>query len=430
MAQCSTIPTESILFLIEQFLLPAADDHYLPANMTKRRNMCTSPTVRLDHILYQVALADHIRMTQIMYRDSEDDLCLVPELRVGDISIKLPTKHLIQKITEGRSRILALSRCCFEENSYETLRALVDLTSSYALQGMWPQVSENVAQVSYLLSLKNTTSDSDDEKQRLKEQNGKRSAHRVNCCYKLLRHHAILYRGCVSASFIKELEMGLCPSLHADSVSKPVTRTDESVVPGSDHVSELMEELRILFKVNLKNTLDSNLHSYEDDTNNRCEDLRLSWGDVVNFFREESVAMQKWMDDVEASLLPQNMAALHLPFRTCDEQRKGIAHPIQLCEAFMRFSGALKVIAGSTLLKQLRHLDIAMPILIDRKNGNIRTVKEWDANGNTVEIMICSVLHNRLWFFLLYVVDLIIIFITNLLFIFILLLSIVYTLFS
>jgi hypothetical protein len=389
MAQCSTIPTESILFLIEQFLLPAADDHYLPANMKKRRIVCTSPTVRLDHILYQVALADHIRVTQIMYRDREDDLCLAPELRVGDISIKLPTKHLIQKITEGRSRILALSRCCYEENSYETLRALVDLTSSYALQGMWPQVSDNVAQVSHLLSLKDTISDSDDEKQRLRKQNGKRSAHRVNCCYKLLRTHAILYRGYISASFIKELEIGLSPPSHADSTAKPVTRTDESAAPASDKVTELMEELRILFKVKLLNTLDSNQNLYEDDTGNRCKGLRLSWGDVVNFFREESVVMQKWMDDVEASLLPQNIAALHLPFRTCDEQRKGIAHPIQLCEAFMRFSNALKVTAGSTLLKQLRNLEITMPILIDRKNGNIYTVKEWDANGKSIDIIIC-----------------------------------------
>jgi hypothetical protein len=396
MAQCSTIPTESILFLIEQFLLPAADDHYLPANMKKRRNVCTSPTARLDHILYQVALADHIRMTQIMYRDSEDDLCLASELRVGDISIKLPTKHLIQKITEGRSRILALSRCCYEENSYETLRALVDLTSSYALQGMWPQVSENVAQVSHLLSLKDTMSDSDDEKQRLRKQNGKRSAHKVNCCYKLLRTHAILYRGYISASFVKELEIGLSPPSHADSIAKTVTRTDESSVPGADNVTELMEELRILFKVKLLNTLDSNRNSYEDDADNRCKDLRLSWGDVVNFFREDSVVMQKWMDDVEGSLLPQNVAALHLPFRTCDEQRKGIAHPIQLCEAFMRFSNALKVIAGSTLLKQLRNLDIAMPILIDRKNGNTCTVKEWDANGKTIETISCFLLSNRL----------------------------------
>ena len=178
--------------------------------------------------------------------------------------------------------------------------------------------------------------------------------------------------------------MGLCPSSHADSVVKPVTRTEESSVAGSDHVTELMEELRILFKVKLLNTLDSNPNSYENDADNRRKDLRLSWGDVVNFFREESVVMQIWMDDVEGSLLPQNIAALHLPFRTCDEQRKGIAHPIQLCEAFMRFSNALKVIAGSTLLKQLRNLDIAMPILIDRKSGNIGTVKEWDANGRPI----------------------------------------------
>ena len=375
MAQCSTIPMESILFLIEQFLLPGADDRYLPVNMKKRRNICTSPSARLDHILYQVSLADYIRMTQIMYRDIEDDQCLAPELRVGDTTIKLPTKHLIQKISEGRSRILALSRCCYEENSFETLRALVDLTSSYALQGMWPQVNDNVVQISYLLSIKDVVSDSDRERQRLRKQNSRRAAHKVNCCYKLLRNHAILNRGCISPLFLKELESELCPRTCENSGSCFI---------GSNHVTELMEELRIFFKLKLENTLDNDLNFSKENVDKRHRELILSWGDVVSFFREDSLVMQKWMEEVEGSLLPQNRAALHLPFRTCDEQRKGIVHPLQFCEALMRFSNALKVIAGTTLLKQLRNLDIAMPILIDRKTGSICNVKEWNTNCKSI----------------------------------------------
>lgn len=384
MAQCSTIPMESILFLIEQFLLPGADDRYLPVNMKKRRNICTSPSARLDHILYQVSLADYIRMTQIMYRDIEDDQCLAPELRVGDTTIKLPTKHLIQKISEGRSRILALSRCCYEENSFETLRALVDLTSSYALQGMWPQVNDNVDQISYLLSRKEIAGDADHERQRLKKQNSKRAAQKVNCCYKLLRNHAILNRGCISPLFLKELESELSPRTRENSIVEELIHDKESYFIGSNQVTELMEELRIFFKLKLQNTLDNDQNTLKDNVEKRHRELIFSWGDVVNFFREDSLVMQKWMEEVEGSLLPQNRAALHLPFRTCDEQRKGIVHPHQFCEALMRFSNALKVIAGTTLLKQLRNLDIAMPILINRKTGSICNVKEWNSNCKSI----------------------------------------------
>lgn len=49
-----------------------------------------------------------------------------------------------------------------------------------------------------------------------------------------------------------------------------------------------------------------------------------SWGDVVDYFREESSVMNKWMKEIEDAILPQSKAVLHLPFRQCDNQRKGI----------------------------------------------------------------------------------------------------------
>ena len=175
--------------------------------------------------------------------------------------------------------------------------------------------------------------------------------------------------------FLKELESELCPRTCENSGSCFI---------GSNHVTELMEELRIFFKLKLENTLDNDLNFSKENVDKRHRELILSWGDVVSFFREDSLVMQKWMEEVEGSLLPQNRAALHLPFRTCDEQRKGIVHPLQFCEALMRFSNALKVIAGTTLLKQLRNLDIAMPILIDRKTGSICNVKEWNTNCKSI----------------------------------------------
>lgn len=72
---------------------------------------------------------------------------LAPELREGDTANKLPTKVLMEKLSEGRSRVVALCRLCYGDDSVESLRASVDLASSYALQGMWGQVNEHIARL-------------------------------------------------------------------------------------------------------------------------------------------------------------------------------------------------------------------------------------------------------------------------------------------
>jgi hypothetical protein len=107
----------AVLFNIETFLLPSLDGRYASSNTRKQENFSSSPLMRLDQILDQVALADHIRTMQIMYRDSEDELNLAGELRASqgahDAPVKrLPTKHLMEKLSEGRARVVALCRLC------------------------------------------------------------------------------------------------------------------------------------------------------------------------------------------------------------------------------------------------------------------------------------------------------------------------------
>jgi len=174
---------KEVLALVEGFLLPEVDmdcpwwkgEQGGSAETAKLR-----PESRLCDVLYQVALADQIRSFQTMYRDNFDEHRLFSELRaieqtqlkeqkkksLADMDLEkystfsdeedpdaaakkkrdeelgpvLPTKALMVKIIEGRIRIGALCRLCYGDDSVESLKASIDLASSYATQGMWEQV--------------------------------------------------------------------------------------------------------------------------------------------------------------------------------------------------------------------------------------------------------------------------------------------------
>jgi uncharacterized lipoprotein YmbA len=122
------LQTVDILSHIETFLLPNTDDRYVSIDSRRRKDFSSSPSARLDDILHQVVLADHIRTMQIMYRDSDDELTLAAELRevnanLQDAVKRLPTKHLMEKLSEGRSRVLALCRLCHGKGKWVDLWA-------------------------------------------------------------------------------------------------------------------------------------------------------------------------------------------------------------------------------------------------------------------------------------------------------------------
>jgi len=160
------IDTSKILGQVEAFLLPQMDfySRWSAAKQRVRQVILSSsssssssslqddldvtglcPIARLDDILYQVALADHIRTMQTMYRDPHDEHRLIGDLRTDHPHTTLPSKQLILKIIEGRVRCQALCRLTYGQGSVEMLRATVDLASAYALQGQWPQVAEHMA---------------------------------------------------------------------------------------------------------------------------------------------------------------------------------------------------------------------------------------------------------------------------------------------
>jgi len=182
-------------------------------------------------VLYQVALADQIRTFQALYRDNHDEHRLYRDLRERGAGAPrpahaahahahahahatkakqtpaLPTKALMSKIIEGRIRAGALCRLCFGENSIEGLRATVDLAAAYAMQGMWEQVSEQLAIASSKLITVVT-------KERRAEQlratiRARSAAAKVECTFKVLRAHAVKHRGQICKDVLQELVVAL-----------------------------------------------------------------------------------------------------------------------------------------------------------------------------------------------------------------------------
>ena len=145
---------KDVLANVEMFLLPAQDLQHswyrgiTMSSLTHPEKVSLSPDSRLKDILLQVAIADHIRIFQTMYRDNHDECLLFPDLRsdgtegeeaapalkntIKPVS-RLETKALQRKLVEGRIRANALCRLCYGEDSLEMLKGVIDLASAYAL---------------------------------------------------------------------------------------------------------------------------------------------------------------------------------------------------------------------------------------------------------------------------------------------------------
>jgi hypothetical protein len=221
-----------LLVEIERWVLPCADQRYLPPNQRSQReaNHEISPDGRLESILHQVAVSEHLCSMQTWYGDSEDEQRLAPELREGDSqNTVLPTAVLMEKLAEGRCRAVALCRICFGEESVESIRALLDLANAYALQGMWAQVQEHVTVAMKRLARLTNPASEPYQEYIVKRQTGRLAAARIDCCFRVLRTHALANRGQITTSFLHELlvELGSLP-LNASAKTRRSTSPKSS----------------------------------------------------------------------------------------------------------------------------------------------------------------------------------------------------------
>ena len=357
------------LALIESFLLPSRrtggdDDEYEKIKLLPH-NRLEVPVDRLEETMFQVTLADHIRIMQTMYRDTHDSQCLAAEFRSGSPNVKLPMKLLIEKIIEGKAKAISLIKIVHGSSSHALFKGYLDIANIYALQGMWPQVEEKINQIEECTrKLFPTDASTFSGKYSL----ARIASERLCCVYSSLRQHAILHYGSIQKGYIKEVMM-----LLMQLFNRIESTESEDLLA---HPSKFASALLTLFlrKDSTTNQANNNDNNNDNDLRKRSkqEDFTTrSWGEVVEFLRFECEQIKVWMDAVEQVLLPQTKASLMFPFRMCDLQDKKIAHPVQLSQVLMTFPTSARVLAGSRLTKVLSTIKVEVPFLINTHNGSL-----------------------------------------------------------
>lgn len=146
------VDVQVMLSNVEAFLLPKTPP--LSTGLSADGiDMGIPPSSRLMHLLHEMSIGEHIRALQFLYRDGEDDLKLAMDIRnsgrqsptgggaaeseASAAAGRITSKKLMESITEGRCRAVALSRICYGSESIESLKALVDLSNIYAVQGKY-----------------------------------------------------------------------------------------------------------------------------------------------------------------------------------------------------------------------------------------------------------------------------------------------------
>ena len=372
---------------IEAYLLPSAASKNENPGITPL-SIDLTPRDRLDHILYQVTLADHLRVMQTMYRDSHDDQSLMAELRAEGPNTKLPIKHLMQKIVEGRSRAIGLIKMMYGEDHLAYLKGQLDLTSSYALQGMWPQVEDKISLMNEKMGKMSRIVGNRAALARRK--NALIAAERISCVFSCLRDHVIRNCGHVFKSFIKEVMSALVALLsHEDDEADPL-----------GHPSKFAAAFHTYFMTrkggNLLHLKREYGESYfSDDLNHltaehravRDEQERLkqqqevqnsskSWGEVLDYFRYDCEIVKLWVEAMNIFILPQHRAAMLLPFKVCDMQQRNIAHPMQLSQLLSSYPSSARLLMGSDLVKILSQIRIEVPLSIDMRSGSLTNLHQ------------------------------------------------------
>ena len=305
-----------LLAEIERWVLPSPDERLLfPPSQRSKKDLESTPDERLDEVLYRLQFCDHLRTMQIMYRDSEDEQRLAPELRDADAqSAPLPTKALMEKLLEGRCRVVALCRMCRGDESVEGLRALVDLAGAYALQGMWPQVHEHIAIASQQLT--HLSAPTEQEEVVARRNRGRTAAARVDCCFRVLRTHALANRGQITSTCLREVLVALSELATAQGAASPAPAPaplspsavgsaraggggggDDGLTQATEITTELHEFMDRFMRGKKARPLNPVLSPTSaaggrasptlDPSTKPSHKIAPSWGDVVNFLRED-----------------------------------------------------------------------------------------------------------------------------------------------
>lgn len=360
---------DAVLGHINEYLLPSYDNVYF---VHKQKDAAANllPTQRLQFLMYQITVAEHVRSLQCLYMDSEDELMLAGQVRrqLPGFSIKLPTNVLMQMITEGRARILSLVKLNFGLDSHLRIRAVLELANSYALQGLWEQVSDYVRLAGGMLEdrkyLKNTDGDSTRSRRRLE-------ARLVSIVHSCLRDFCVLNNGQVTEALLEELAPMLQEEVKRYLATEASEREEKDAI--ARYPKRLINELRnYLIKCKYGSWSGQNL--YEDpgaaaSSTTAPSSQSPSWGDVIDFLRRDCTLMKAWMQSVHLSIAPQSLAVLNLVLMHADALKKGVLYPAQLTKAFMEITAASRLIVGSGIYTWFSKLITEVRVLVNTQDA-------------------------------------------------------------
>jgi len=366
----SNVNVEDVLKNVESFLLPS------PKKEQANDFEDLPPCKRLEALLKELSIGEHLRMLQYLCRDTEDELHVGGEVR-GENTMRVTSKNLTENLTEGRARAVALSRICFGDDSIESLRALVDLGSIYAAQGLWEQVSFHMGVASQKLVAVS---------QKMHASEVRSKSHDASLytftVFNCLREHAMAHRGYITPDFLTEVSS----ALNAAAASALATRQAQQ------RQQELYDELFPESSI----TGEDEIRPSEDKTVGAvfCHEMEVflcrhmgprdkwaevqvqtppSWGQVVQFLTSESAVIAKWMELIDMIVLPQNKAVLHMAFVIGDKERRGVCHPVELAMNINKIPSAARVLSGTQVMTDLSKLRVDLPIAVSASDGSVFT---------------------------------------------------------
>jgi hypothetical protein len=190
------------------------------------------------------------------------------------------------------------------------------------------------------------------------QKNSRDAAARIECTYRILREHSAKFRGQVDA---KVLVKALITELGKLGTSWSQEHLERGLSESLGHPAQLAVHL---------NTFLSQFSAGDHKSPTReSNKLTPSWGDVVNYLRSDSPLMSSWIELMELGISPQTKAILLMPFKICDQQMRGAAHPVQLSNCIKNISSVTKTVAGTDIVKFLSKIKCDVMLLLNSKTG-------------------------------------------------------------
>lgn len=379
---------ELILLKVEEFLLPKSK------RFDKKAFIEIHPRDKLDRLCYDVTVADHVRLYKSIHQDGNIEHSLIDN---KDDMKSERIQLLIDKIFENRVRIHSLVNLCYGDESLESLKSKLDLIYTFTFKNQWPQLNEQIVLLqSKYNHLQSKLKYLEDRNQKFNS--SKIASIKIKIVYETLRNHIKDNYGFVNRNFISELSgalsncLSLIPPVHLSKYEYKNHDIEIQSLLDSLRVyfnlyenqqklkAQLIEENKVFSNTNIFMTNDGSDKSNED--NNVTLDTKLmfyfpSWGNLINFFRNESdllgcEVMEVWRNNLNLIILPQVKSVFQFVSNQCDMYLKGVCQSQQFVFNCMKIPACMNVLSCcGKFIKYFNSFKTEIPLLISSSSLEI-----------------------------------------------------------